>query len=273
MSLENEKNIKSDITLCILARNEVDNLKNCFSNIATVVDEILLLDTGSTDGTAAVAEALGAKVFQYTWDENFSRARNLLLEKVETEWVLWIDCDEVYPQELVDEILMVVRSDLEYAGYYFPRKNHYLGRWLRHGKNYPDYQLKLFMKPAVSQYKNMIHEKVDLKGKTGRLVNAIEHHPYPTVGSYIQKFNEYTTLEAKRLYDRGERITVANTTKWLLFKPAWRFFRRYVIYGGFRDGFPGFFAAFFDVAGYVVRYMKLWELQADRKTVESESGK
>lgn len=252
---------KSNITLCLLARNEKHNLDRCFSNIGEAVDRILLLDTGSTDGTAEKAVELGAEVYRYTWDNDFSKARNSLLEKVETGWVLWIDGDEHYSESLTMEILEVTKSDTGHAGYRFPRKNFYFGKWMKYGRNYPDLQLKLFRKEDSGGYRNRIHEKAVLNGSTGVLKNAIEHHPYPTVDSYMIKFYEYTSLEAKKLYENEVDITFINTLKWMFFKPVFRFIKRYFLYGGFMNGIPGAFAAFFDAAGFVVRYVKLGELK------------
>jgi len=249
------------VSLCIIAWNESDNLPRCFENIGSAVDEILLLDTGSTDSTIPVAESLGAEVFPYDWDENFSNARNTLMKRAKNDWVLWIDGDEYFPPELVAEIGQAVQSYSDNVGYFIPRKNYYFGKWLRYGKNYPDYQLKLFRKSKASGYKKRIHEKIILNGKTGYLKYACEHHPYPTIDSYFKKFHKYTSLEAKNLSDSGEQISLINSIKWLIIKPIIRFTRRFILYGGFRNGLPGLFASFFDCAGYVVRYIKLWEMK------------
>ncbi len=258
---------KISISLCILARNEADNLKSCLKNAGGIVDEILLLDTGSTDNTAETARKLGAEVFEFDWDNDFASARNFLLNKAKGEWILWIDADEHYPPELIIEITESIRNRSEYAGFYFPRKNHYFGRWLKYGRNYPDYQMKLFRVSASEGYKNRVHEKVRLNGKTGRLKNACEHHPYPNIKSYFKKFDEYTTLEAKKLLENGEQISFMNGLKWLYVKPVIRFFKRYIVYGGFLNGLPGLFAAMFDSAGFIVRYFKLWEMKSAEKRI------
>ena len=221
---------KLPVSLCMVVLNEAENLKHCFQHIGNVMDEILILDTGSTDNTADEARALGAQVFLYEWDENFSNARNILLEKARNDWVLWMDGDEYYPPGLVKEIQDRVTSTGGCAGYYFPRRNHYFGKWLRYGGNYPDYQLKLFKKSESSAF---------------------------------LKFRYYTTLDAKRLHDKGVKISPVNTVKWLFFKPVCRFLKRYLLRGGFLNGIPGLFAAFFDAAGYIVRYVKLWEMQKE----------
>ena len=256
---------KLPVSLCMVALNEAANLKRSFEHIGGIVDEILVLDTGSTDGTQEMAEALGAQVFAYTWDENFSHARNFLLEKARNDWVLWIDGDEFYSFELVQEIRDTVNANSDYAGFYFPRRNYYLGKWLRFGGNYPDYQLKLFKKSSASSYEKRTHERVRLRGKAGYLKSWIEHHPYPSVDAYFRKNVVYSGLEAKSLQERGVRVTTVNTLHWLFVKPLLRFIKRYVLKGGFLNGIPGLFAAFFDAAGYITRYIKLWELQKKKE--------
>ena len=259
---------KLPVSLCIIARNEAENLPRCLEHIGSAVDEILLLDTGSTDGTQETAERLGAVVYTYQWNGDFSAARNYLMGKTRNDWILWIDGDEYYPPELVEEIKLRITSDEGYNGYYFPRRNYYLGRWLRFGGNYPDYQLKLFKKSSCTLYQNRVHEKILVQGRIGYMKQWCGHYPYPTVESYMEKFRLYTDLEAQRLHDSGTAVSFFNTVKWLIFKPAGRFMRRYVIKGGFVHGIPGFFAAFFDAAGFIVRYIKLWEIQRAEKNAK-----
>ena len=253
-------NEKMPVSLCIIARNEAKNLNRCFENIGDVVSEILLLDTGSSDGTNEVAKALGAQVFQYEWNEDFSGARNFLLQKARNDWVLWIDGDESYSKELMNEIRTKISGDEDIKGYYFPRKNYYFGKWLRFGGNYPDYQLKLFLKSASSKFQSRVHEKIEINGKTGYLSTPCDHYPYPTVNSYFSKFGVYTTLDAKKLMEKGVRVSFVNTIIWVGLKPTVRFLKRYLVKGGFLNGIPGLFAAVFDAAGIIVRYIKLWEL-------------
>ena len=262
-----ESQEKMPVSLCLIVRNEADNLKRCVEYIGEAVSEIILLDTGSTDGTPETAKELGACVFHYDWDENFSNARNTLLKKAKYGWVLWIDGDEFYPPGLVNEIREKITSDDTYPGYYFPRKNFYFGSWLRYGGNYPDYQLKLFKRSAAFQFTSRLHEKIELNGKAGYVSNACEHYPYPTIDSYFHKFGFYTTLEAKKMLDSGMSVSFMNSLMWLFLRPASRFFKRYVLKAGFLNGFPGLFAAVFDAAGYIVRYVKLWELQKRNNSI------
>lgn len=258
---------KLPVSLCIIARNEAQNLKRCFENVSSVVSEILLLDTGSNDGTAEVAKALGAQVFGYEWNDDYSAARNFLLQKTQNDWVLWVDGDEYYSRELMDEIRSKIFGDKDLKGYYFPRKNYYFGKWMRYGGNYPDYQLKLFLKSASSKFQSRVHEKIEISGKTGYLSTPCDHYPYPTLNSYFSKFGVYTTLDAMKLMEKGVNISFMNTILWVGLKPSLRFFKRYILKGGFLNGIPGLFAALFDSAGIIVRYIKLWELQKGKNSI------
>ncbi len=253
------------VSLCMILRNEAEKLDRCLGGIGSEFGEIIVLDTGSTDGTVDKARSYGAQVFSDEWDDDFSKARNLLREKAQYDWLLWIDGDEYYSHELIREIREKVSGKNVCDGYYIPRRNFFFRTWLRHGGNYPDYQLKLFKKSGSSPYVSRVHEKTRLTGRAGYLSNWIDHHPYDTVASYFQKFNRYTTLDALILHDQNVKVTVINTIKWLVLKPFSRFVRRYVFKRGFADGIPGFFAIVFDVAGYIVRYVKLWELERSQK--------
>ncbi|MCP4723512.1 MAG: glycosyltransferase family 2 protein [bacterium] len=259
---------KLPVSLCIIAKNEAKNITGCLRNIGEIPDETLLLDTGSDDGTPEVAIALGASVFHYEWNEDYAKARNTLVEKAKNDWILWIDCDEVYPPGLIDEIKQAVLDAKDHSGYYFPRKNHYFGKWLKYGGHYPDYQLKMYRKTAFKGYLNRLHEKVELTGTVGKMNTPCEHHPFRTVDDYLGKFNRYTTIDAKILFEKGETTGLLNTLSWLFFKPVFRFIRRYFFKGGFLNGKAGFFAAFFDSATYIVRYTKLWKLKTESNSTE-----
>ncbi|MFC1492469.1 glycosyltransferase family 2 protein [candidate division KSB1 bacterium] len=265
-----DENVKKlPVSLCIIAKNEAKNITGCLVNIAEIADEILLLDTGSDDGTPEVAKALGAEVFDHDWDEDYAKARSTLVDKANNDWILWIDCDEVYPPGLVGEITQAVTEDRDHSGYYFPRKNHYFGKWLKYGGHYPDYQLKMYKKSAFKGYSNRLHEKVELTGTIGKMTTPCEHHPFRTVDDYLRKFSRYTTIDARIMFEKGEKTGFLNTLSWLFFKPVYRFIRRYFFKGGFLNGKTGFFAAFFDSATYIVRYIKLWKLRTENDSPEN----
>ncbi len=252
---------KQDITVCLIAKNEADNLERCLSNIKNIAGDILVLDTGSDDGTREAAEKHGAQVYDYVWDGDFSNARNTLLANVKTEWILWIDGDEHYPIDAVNEILNCINYPGDYSAFLIPRKNYYFGKWLKYGGHYPDYQLKVHRYQKGVKYEKRVHESLQIEGKIGKLNNPMEHYTYNSVNEYLDKFVVYTTLDAQKLHDKGIRISFFNTIVWIFIKPGFRFIRRYIFKAGFLNGFPGLFSAFCDAVGIAVRYLKLKDLE------------
>jgi len=241
-------------------------MERCLRDLGELADEILVLDTGSTDNTREEAAKYGATVFDYQWEGHFAKARNFLINKARNDWVLWIDGDEYYPPELLGEIRLLFETGPKFDGYYFPRRNYYFGKWLRHGGNYPDYQLKLYRRSGASLYGDRIHEGVRLKGKAGYLTNCCHHYSYPTIDKYLEKNLQYSTLEAGKLDANGVTVSPVNVVTWMIFRPVTRFIRRYFFKGGFLDGISGLIAALFDAWGYIIRYAKLWEIRKNKPT-------
>ncbi|MBD3170063.1 MAG: glycosyltransferase [candidate division Zixibacteria bacterium] len=251
------------ISLCIIARNASNLLENCLRNVRGISDEIIILDTGSSDNTPQKAREMGAKVIEYHWRMDFADARNTAMDASTNDWLLWIDTDEYYPAELIEEIKKSL-SNRNCSGYRIPRKNYFFGSWLKHGGNYPDYQMKLFRKSSAERFRGRVHESIKIKGAIGKLKNPCEHLSYPSVDSYLRKFGEYSSIQALMMHENGMRVNVVNSINYLLVKPLFRFIRRYIFKGGFRDGYPGLLACLFDFCGYIVRYAKLWEINKQK---------
>ena len=252
MYMENDYSI----TLCVIVKNEEKKLPRLLSSINDMVNRIIVMDTGSVDNTINIAEQYGADMISYSWNNNFGDAKNAVIKQVCTEWVLILDADEVVTEQLKKEIKNIVSSDSRCSGYFFPRKNYYLGKWLKYGGQYPDYQLKLF-KNGKGHYAGSVHEKVIVDGEIGYLENPLEHYPYNNVDEYLKKIILYTTLEANILYEKNISITFFNSFKYLFWIPIIRFSRRYILKGGFLDGISGLFACLGDSLGFFIRYIKL----------------
>lgn len=248
-----------EITFCLLVKDEEKNLRELIPELKRQGGEILIADTGSTDGSILYLNSQGINPMSVLWTGDFAEARNHLLGKAQTLWIFMIDADERVSSELFEEVRAVVAGDNECNGYFVPRKNYFLGKWLRYGGQYPDYQLKIFKREYASFSKN-VHEKTVLTGRTGTLTGHILHYSYPSVSAYLKKFDLYTALEAASLRKKEIALSPVQSFRFLFFKPAVRFTKRYIFKGGFLDGVPGFFAAVFDALGIMVRYFKLWEL-------------
>lgn len=254
----------NNLTFCILVKNEAENLLELLPQLVRLPVKVMVFNTGSADMTDEVVKKYTVSMTAVPWSNDFAKVRNTILEAVETSWIFMLDADERLTHELENEVLELINRDSEINGYYVPRRNYYLGKWLRYGGQYPDYQLKLFKKDKI-KYTRLVHEKAMIEGKAAYCKNHLLHYPYKTVSQYLKKFDFYGNLEAEILFHAGIRPTVRLGLTWMVMKPCVRFFKRYLLKGGFLDGTPGFFSCLFDALGYVVRFIKLWEIQNSLK--------
>lgn len=225
-----------EVTAVVLTLNEAEHLPDCLKSLDWVGD-LLVVDSGSADGTAEIAAASGARVVTYQF-HNFAEQRNFALGLVTTPWVLFVDADERVPPELAAEIRRATTAG--YVGYWIPRRNLILGRWVRGGGWWPDYQLRLF-RVGFGRYDpdRPVHEVVRVDGPVGRLENPLLHINYTTVGEVFAKQARYARLEALQLARQGVR---PRPYRFFTF-PAREFYRRFVRLGGYRDGWVGLLLA------------------------------
>ena len=253
------------LSLCMIVKNEEENLKKYLPELMDIIDELIIIDTGSTDKTVTIAEEFGAAVYKATWCGDFAKLKNDAMNYAKSDWILILDADEKVTDKLKKEILSVITRENKFNGYFIQRKNYYLGKWLKYGGNYPDYQLKLFKKGKCRYEHPPIHPKVIIDGETGFLKAPLEHFPYDTIGDYLKKFDLYTTHDAEYLKTMNVKVNFFNTIRWIVIKPSVRFVKRYFLKMGFLNGIPGIFACIFDAMGYVVKYIKLWQLYSGEK--------
>jgi len=225
------------ITALVLTLNEEDNIAECLKTLLWA-DEVVVLDSGSTDRTVEIARNLGAKVFFHPF-KNYADQRNYALSLVRTEWVFFVDADERVPPELAAEVREAVEEE-GFSGWWVPRQNYICGRWIRHGGWYPDYQLRL-LRPEVAHYDPAweVHEIVVMEGKTGYLRNHLIHYNYRTWGEFISRQKAYLPLEVRTLRRRGMRAKVWSP----LSMPVREFWRRYIRLEGYKDGLYGLILA------------------------------
>lgn len=247
------------LSVSLIVFNEEETLDKCLKSVKDA-DEIVFIDTGCTDSSAEIAGKYTDKIFLSENTPNLNVNKNLGFSKTTGDWILSLDGDEVITPELFQEIRKIINSETKYAGFFIPRKNHYLGKWLKRGAQYPDYQLRLFKRGKGKFDCKHIHERIKIDGKIGKLKEHILHFPYERVSRYIGKFDRDSNFEAKYLYEKNIRINFINSFRWIILKPSVRFIKRYFFKMGFLDGLPGLFAAFGDTAGFMVRYFKLYEI-------------
>ncbi len=247
------------VSVSITAYNEENNIDGVLTSVS-FANEIILVNSESEDNTVRIAKKYTDKIFTRKNTPNLNVNKNFGFDQASCEWILCLDADEVIPPETADEISKIVTSETEYNGYYIPRKNYYFGKWLKYGGNYPDFQLRLFRKGKGKFPEKHVHERIELDGKTGKMLNPIEHHPYKTVGQYLEKFQFYTDFEANYLFNNGYKTGVGPAFNWMIWKPVTRFIRRYFLKLGMLHGIEGLAASAFDSYGFIIRYLKLREL-------------
>lgn len=247
-----------NLSITIIGHNEIEHLRELLPQLKWA-DEIVYVDCESHDGSLEAMREDGCRVYSRPNNTNLNVNKSYAMEQANGDWVFYVDPDERIPEILVSEIEKVIQ-DTTNSAFKLNRRNHYFGNWLRHGSQYPDTQLRLFRKDSAHFPNRHVHEKLVVEGSIGKLNNDMLHFPYLNISQFLSKFDFYTRVEAGYLRDSGVRITAGNSLRFLVLKPFSRFFRRYFLKGGFRDGLPGLFCAIFDALNFVVRYFKLWEL-------------
>ena len=253
------------LSVIIIARNEAPRIEACLQS-ARFADEILLVDSGSTDDTVAIARQYADRVVESEW-LGYGPTKQLALEHATGDWVLWLDADERVPQDLRDEITAVM-DKRDRAGYRIARKTLFLGHWIRHCGWYPDYVLRLFRRGADPRFTDdEVHEALRIRGPVGDLKHPMIHDTDPTLHHYLDKFNSFTSLGARQLYRSGRRFRLTD----LVFRPIFTLFKMYVLRRGFLDGLPGLILCGLSACYVFTKYAKLWHLHL-RGSADAESG-
>lgn len=240
----------------VIAYNEADKIADAVSSVLWA-DEIIVADSASTDGTDRIAQELGAKIVQIPF-QGFGHLRNRAVEACMHEWILSIDTDEQCTPEVRDEVLRILAGAPAHDAYLVPRRNYFMGRWIKHSGWYPNFrQPQLFRKGAMKYVESPVHEGYELltSKPTGRLEHAIWQIPFRNFEEVVKKANRYSTLGALKLADK--RVSMGTA----LFHGIWSFFKHYVAKRGFLDGWAGFVIAFGNFEGTFYRYAKRFEVQ------------
>ena len=214
-------------------------------------DEIVILDSGSTDRTCAIARSLKARVIEEPW-RGYAAQKNRAAECASNDWILSLDADETLTEELEGEILLLKQEGFERDAYRMPRMAQYLGRWIRHGGWYPDRKVRLYDRRKATWLGDFVHESVAVQGTTGELRGALHHFTCDSLSEHLQTLDRYTTLAAAELRANGRTPGLAR----MLFDPAWTFLRTYLLRRGFLDGFPGLAIAYFAALYTFLKYAK-----------------
>lgn len=247
---------KAKVSVYVLAFNEEDKIVDCLKSVLWA-DEVVLIDSYSSDKTAEIAESLGARVVQVDF-KGFGGIRVAGIAHTKYDWILSIDSDERCTANAKDEILKTINSPSSKDAYYIPRRNYFMGKKIRFCGWYPDYrQPQLFRRGKMDyESKDQVHEGYKVKGRSGHLKSPIIQIPFLNYSELIQKMDRYTELGAKKLFQKNKQASSLN----IAVRSIWAFFQTYFIKLGFLDGWQGFVIAFCNMEGTFFKYVKYKEM-------------
>lgn len=244
------------ISACVIAFNEETKIGRCLESVRWC-DEIVVVDSFSTDHTMDICRQYTDRVYQHAW-LGYVGQRNFVRNLARHPWLLYIDADEEVSEGLRDEILARFDAGVgDTVGFEFPRMVYYLGRWIRHGEWYPDRKLRLFRKECGRTEGEEPHDRVVVHGRVERFRHPIWHYTYDSLEDHLNTMNRFSTIAARRRFVNGGRFCAAD----LLLHPPFRFLKAYVFRGGFLDGLHGFMIAAISAFASGMKYAKLWEMR------------
>jgi len=250
------------LSACLITLNEERNLSRALSSLGGIADEIVVVDSGSTDSTQEIARKHGAEFRLRAWT-NYAEQKNYAAERASNEWILSIDADEELSSVLQGSLLDWKKRAPEFGVYEMARRTWYLGAWIKHSGWYPDFQRRLYRRDAA-QFSGIIHEALRSAGPMGRLHGDLLHYTVRSFAEHEAKVEEYTTLAARQMYEAGRRSW--RSAAWLA--TPWSWFQNFFLRGGFLDGYRGALIAQMAARSVRLKYKKLGQLAAASKTQE-----
>ena len=241
------------ISTIIPTLNEEIHIADAIKSVS-FADEIIVIDSNSTDKTLEIAEKMNVKIIKRKFDD-FSSQKNYAISQATHNWIYILDADERVTAEVKKEIIEAVKDPKDFVGFYVRRTFYFCGKKINYGGCQRDKVVRLFLKEHC-RYAGVVHETIVANGKLSFLKNKLNHYSYKSYDHYISKMNHYGELRAKQYFKAGLKVNLFH----ILIKPPARFFIHYFIRLGFLDGFPGFIFAKTQAYGVLTRYIKLWLL-------------
>ncbi len=245
----------TDLTAIVTTFNEADHIEECLRQLA-LADELLVVDSFSTDGTPDIARRLGARVLQHEYGSAAAQ-KNWAIPQATHEWVLIVDADERVTEELAAEITRTIASPEARDGYAIRRRNFFLGREIRYSGWQHDWVTRLFRRDRARYVDRQVHSPLAVQGSVGRLSECLLHHPYRTLDDYWPKLRRYARWNAQEARRRGDRVSPL----YLILHPPLRFLKSYLVQGGFLDGSYGLAVSLLSAVYAAAKDLQIWELQ------------
>lgn len=240
------------ISALAITLNEEENIKRYVESLS-FAEEIIFIDSLSTDKTVEIAENMGVKVIKRKFD-NFSDQRNFAINQAKNDWIVFFDLDEIITKELEQEIHSIINSSTEKVAYFIKRNFYFMGKHIKYGGWQNDKAIRLFNKNFCQYNGNLVHEVVKTTGKTGQLKKSLNHYSYKNFDNYNDKLNLYSKLQAENLYKMKARPNFYH----FFIRPSYRFLWQYIFRLGILDGKEGFILAYVHSFSVFKRYLQLW---------------
>lgn len=251
--------MKPTISVCIATYNEEKNIANSLDSVESWVDEIIVVDGESEDRTQELVKRYKkARLIITSNKPMFHTNKNIAIDEAKSDWILFLDADEIISKELKEEILNTINLNPQENGFYIPRKNFFLTRFLTKGGQYPDSRIRLFRKGKGRWPCITVHEQIKVQGELGNLKNDLIHIADPNFERYLMRSNRYTSLEAEKML-KNEKDNPWTFIKYVILKPKITFLSIFIRHRGYKDGFPGFVFAFYSGIHWITSYVKFWE--------------
>ncbi|MCJ7792459.1 MAG: glycosyltransferase family 2 protein [Candidatus Marinimicrobia bacterium] len=250
------------LSVVIITRNEAKNIAACLQSVQWA-DEVILVDSGSTDKTREIAQKAGAKIISLPFKElAFAQWRNEGLKAAKGKWLLYVDADERVTPELKKEIETLIKGKPDVAAYQIPRRNYYLGKEVRYGGAWPNYVKRLFLREKLKRWEQKLHEDPVFEGELGTLKNPLLHQAHQSLTAMMAKTSQWSKIEAE-LLDEAHHPPV---TWWRILRMMLtEFWERGIKLQGWRDGTVGWIELIFQMFSRFATYAQLWELQQKKK--------
>lgn len=253
---------KIKLSLVLAVYNEEKNIGRCLESARELADEIVMVDGQSSDNTLQIAKKYKAKIISTpNLPTHFHEMKKKAIDAAQGEWILQLDADECLTPELSKEILSTINHEQSTInGFWIPRKNWFLGRFLTKGGQYPDYTMRLYKNGKGNLPAQDVHEQAMVDGEVGYLQNPMLHYGTPDFENYLKRNNKYTSLLAEQFAQKHIPINAFSTFNYLIILPLKEFLWIYIRHRGYVDGFPGFVFALFSSLRFAIAYIKYWQI-------------